>query len=106
MTLVHSPDTIELLAKVADELLRQDELWGTQDHPDGTGLSSDRTRADSARNICSFMFDVGEGTWRDILWEEVAEALAETEPEALEEELLQVAAVAVQWVLSLRRRNK
>lgn len=42
--------------------------------------------------------------WRHILDEEVAEALAETDPERLRAELVQVAAVAVQWIEALDRR--
>lgn len=40
-------------------------------------------------------------TWRDILLEEVFEALAESEPAALRHELVQVLAVAAKMVLKL-----
>ena len=46
----------------------------------------------------------GRGTWRHILAEEVAEAYAET-GDALSTELVQVAAVAVQWRAAQSRRN-
>jgi hypothetical protein len=49
----------------------------------------------------------GEGvcTWRDILLEEVAEAFAEDDPGRLRAELIQVAAVATQWVEAIDRRG-
>lgn len=48
-------------------------------------------------------FSEGDGTvtWRDILSEEVFEAYAESDPEKLRAELIQVAAVAVKMVDAL-----
>ncbi|HYF53037.1 MAG TPA: hypothetical protein VEA41_02135 [Salinarimonas sp.] len=43
-------------------------------------------------------------TYSQILAEEVAEALAESDPMLLRAELVQVAAVAVQWVEAIDRR--
>lgn len=89
------------------EEVRQNEQWGQQDHPDGTGPTdnhiNNRLRAQSRTY---FAFRKGEGTWRHILEEEVAEAIAESDPEKLKAELIQVAAVCQQWVRAINRREK
>ncbi|MFI6819013.1 hypothetical protein ACIBG7_41925 [Nonomuraea sp. NPDC050328] len=93
-----------VLADVAAERVRQDERFGIQEHPDGTG--PDRTQAaDAARAATDAAKAAGQVTWRHILHEEVLEAFAEQEAEALRAELVQVAAVAVKWIQSLDRRS-
>lgn len=47
----------------------------------------------------------GEEAWSDVLTEEVAEAYNAPEREALREELIQIAAVAIAWVEHLDRRS-
>ena len=91
-----------MLEAVRQEQERQDAKWGQQDHPNGTGENW-RPQADAAREACACAFASGEGSWLFILLEEVAEAFAEEDETRLEEELLQVAAVAVQWVEAIRR---
>jgi len=87
------------------EINRQDELWGDQSHhPDGTAMRWDAMRAAAARQFAERMVREGKLTWRYILEEEVAEALAAT-GEKLREELIQVAAVALQWAAAIERRN-
>jgi hypothetical protein len=85
---------------------RQAQLakWGDQQHPDGTGLVGDDKRADNARAVCQYAAKHGAVTWRDILWEEIAEALAETDPAKLRAELIQCGAVIAAWVSDLDRR--
>lgn len=78
--------------------------WGQQDHPDGTS-ESNLAIADAAREACESRFDSGQGTWFDILLEEVMEASAEVDEDKLMVELIQVAAVAESWVDSIRRRQ-
>ncbi len=109
---------VEALAKVYAEIGRQDAKWGQQNHPDGTGSDSrpfaytdvnlDLRTGEEVAHIftaaCQRAFAEGRGTWRHILDEEVAEAYAET-GDALSEELVQVAAVAVQWRAAQQRRN-
>jgi hypothetical protein len=95
----------ELAEEVVAERNRQDEKWGVQDHPDGTGGKVDKLRADNARVDCDDAFKAGRGTYRDILAEEVAEAFAESDPVALRAELVQVAAVALAWVEAIDRRT-
>ena len=97
---------VEVLADVYDEINRQDAKWGDQSkHPDGTQRPSDALVANWTRQETQDAFAVGRGTWRNILDEEVAEAYAETGPE-LSTELVQVAAVAVQWRAAQARRNQ
>ncbi len=110
-----STATEAVLAHVLDELRRQDVKWGEQNHSDGTGpdirwqpgIQSTATAAvlaDEFRRRCQAN-SPGEDTWRDILLEEVAEALAENDPAKLRAELVQVAAVAVQWIEAIDRRR-
>jgi hypothetical protein len=83
----------------------QTDKWGVQRHPDGTGPCY-AFHAQDARERCNAAANAGEVTWRHILIEEVYEALAETDPERLREELVQVAAVCVSWIEDLDSREK
>ena len=114
-----------VLSDVDDERGRQDEKWGEQNHPDGTGpgvlpldpISAHHGRhtyledapavdlADAARRACKAAGHAGHDTWRAILLEEVFEALAEDDPARLRTELVQVAAVATQWAEAIDRRT-
>ncbi|MEV7011424.1 hypothetical protein [Streptosporangium sp. NPDC051022] len=93
-----------VLADVAGERVAQDTMWGIQDIGDGTGPER-AADADRAKEEVGTAFREGRLTWRHILLEEVLEAFAEDEPEALRTELIQVAAVAVKWVQALDRRG-
>ncbi|MEU8723550.1 hypothetical protein [Streptomyces antimycoticus] len=96
--------TRAVFAEVHAERRRQDEKWGEQNHPDGTGSTHQRDVANSARAWCKDAFGSGYGTWSDVLAEEVAEANAERDPARLRAELVQVAAVAAAWVEAIDRR--
>lgn len=95
-----------VLGEVASEHERQNVKWGEQNHPDGTGSSMYKGLADTHKVLCSAAASKGLCTWRHILQEEVAEAFAESDPVRLREELVQVAAVAVQWIEAIDRRAK
>jgi len=103
-----------VLLDVRAERSRQDAIWGAEDHPDGTGPLAGWTVddvpayavADMAKNITVRAALQGRVTWRDILLEEVAEALAEDDPDPLRAELVQVAAVAAAWVEAIDRRTQ
>lgn len=97
------PDA-RVLAEVQAERERQDAKWGEQNHPDGTGLTGDRERADSARHVCQALADRGEVTWALIAHEEDMEALAESDPVKLRAELIQAAAVKIAWIAAIDRR--
>lgn len=104
---------------VAAERARQDARWGEQNHLDGTGPGTRPLRAvvdadvqPTARwlaarstSLTDTRFRAGDGTWRDILLEEVFEAFAEDDPESLRAELVQVAAVAQAWAEAIDRRG-
>jgi hypothetical protein len=103
--------TDRVLLEVLGERGKQDRKWGEQNHPDGTGprvpfagqLCYMEEAARSARLKCKAN-GPGEDNWRDILLEEVFEAMAEADPAKLRAELLQVAAVAVNWIECIDRR--
>ncbi|MEU9024334.1 nucleoside triphosphate pyrophosphohydrolase [Actinomadura sp. NPDC048394] len=99
------PGSLEkVLADIADERAAQDRMWGVQEFPDGTGPEF-AGGADKAKDDCADAWARGELTWRHVLAEEFHEALAETDPVPLRNELVQTAAVAVKWIQSLDRRN-
>lgn len=115
-----------VIEEILAERARQTEKWGVQVHPDGTGRErrhlGDFPHAGSAWGIASItnatalqlsviateVTDTaalnGNVTWTDILLEEVFEALAEDDPARLRAELIQVAAVAAQWVEAIDSR--
>ena len=83
---------------VRAERARQDAKWGDQSHrPDGTGALKWAALADDQKQATDEAAEDGSLTWRHILLEEVYEAFAESDPEKLTEELIQVAAVALAW---------
>lgn len=92
-----------ILAAITEERTRQIEKWGVQNHPDGTGYDYEYL-SDVHRRLCDGRHKRGDGTWADILLEEVYEALAESGPAKLREELVQVAAVAATWIDCIDRR--
>ncbi|MFF5261598.1 hypothetical protein ACFY4C_21850 [Actinomadura viridis] len=92
-----------VLADIAAERAAQDDQWGVQEFPDGSGPAY-ADRAGAAKAECAAAASRGELTWRHILAEEFYEALTESDPERLRVELVQTAAVAVKWVQSLDRR--
>lgn len=93
------------LLDIENERLRQDGKWGPQNHPDGTGDVTFVAESKFRRERCDAAFAVGKGTWKDILLEEVWEAMAESDLATLRTELVHVAAVAVGWIESLDRRT-
>lgn len=96
-----------VLDEIHKERVRQDAKWGEQNHPDGTcaeGPEKAKAHADAARSICNHFAKIGKLTWAHILTEELMEAYAETDPEKLITELIQVSAVAASWVECIRRR--
>lgn len=97
-------ETVRVLAEVHAERGRQDTRWGEQNHPDGTGGHEFETLAEMFRQACESEHQAGNGTWRSILMEETYEALSETAPGRLRAELVQVAAVAVNWIEAIDRR--
>jgi hypothetical protein len=117
--------TDSVLAQVAAERAAQTAKHGDQSHvPSGTGpqttpvaeiVRGDANEivnrhfafglANQARAATNAHAAAGAVTFADILLEEVFEALAESDPARLRAELVQVAAVAVQWVEAIDRRG-
>lgn len=99
-------DTDDVLEDVSAERGRQFAKHGDQAHlPNGTGSWYDGVLARQARAATDAAAAAGTVTFRHILLEEVHEALAEGDDEALRAELIQVAAVAVQWAEAIDRRT-
>lgn len=107
--------TLNVLSEVAAERVRQDAKWGVQDHPSiapEVELAGPYTRADHygmlgeffARSRCEYRFRMGNGSYADILVEEVSEAICAPDDESRRAELVQVAAVAVAMIESIDRR--
>jgi hypothetical protein len=93
-----------ILGEVMNELDRAVKKHGPQltvpmfDLPVGKIVASGH----DAKRSCQIAFETGRGSWADILLEEVAEAMDETnDPEALRQELIQAAAMAVAMVRAL-----
>lgn len=107
---------VELHTRVLDELIRQREIWGEQNHPwhptevDDTNLVTWTGRgvltADNAKALVGIFAEEGTLTYADILMEEVIEALEETDPGKIVEELIQVAAVAIAAADSIQRNGR
>lgn len=104
----------KVLGEVSEERVRQQIKWGEQNHPNGTGpyalpaLSAGRHRyavglARWAKATTDAASERGAVTYADILTEEWAEAMAESDPARLRAELIQVAAVAAAWVEKIDR---
>lgn len=104
LTVARVKARLGVLLEIDDERGRQDAKWGEQNHPDGTGpgYAPDAKRA---RERCERAARLGLVSYRDILEEEVYEAFAESDPDLLRVELVQVAAVAVAWIEKLGRER-
>lgn len=115
-----SSRTRQVLAEVHAERIRQDELWGEQNHdfytPTGRLHQPKHYagRADSWKLInASRVKDFNamgypkdrNCAWDGILLEEVYEALGASTEDELRAELVQVAAVAVAMIECIDRRN-
>lgn len=97
--------------EVVDELERQLAKWGEQDHPlhggkkpeAGVALWFARASAWKVNNHKRVEDDTMG--WDSILLEEVYEALAETDPEKVREELVQTIAVCLNIIDSMERNG-
>lgn len=98
--------TFLVLTDVADERAKQHAKWGEQNWPDGTGGAAEATFATAAKEICDLSVRLGKCTFSNILREEFHEVMAESDPAKLRTELIQLAAVAVQWAEAIDRRIK
>ncbi len=97
----HGPTLAEILDEVSEECAQQ----GEQDYPDGTGHSFWAESSDGVKVTTDQARRLGVCTFRHILYEEVMEAFAESDEDLLRAELVQVAAVAAQWISAIDRRK-
>lgn len=95
-----------ILQEVFDERKRQHAKFGEQNHPLWVPSLEDVKLADISKASCDNAFANGEETWRHVLQEEYCEALAESDPDLVRAELIQLAAVAVQIVEMSDRRPR
>lgn len=101
----------QLKYSVTDEILaethRQDVKWGEgRQMPNGTGNAEyGPDLAEYFKEETDAAFREGRGTWRHILEEEIYEAFAENNSRRLKTELVQAAAVIVQWLVALRKQK-
>ena len=98
-----------ILLDIAEERGRQDQKWGAINDkmlaiPDGTG-DQFKDGADHAKSMCKDAQNNGRLTWLHVLREEAYESFAESDPEKLRAELVQVAAVAAKWIEIIDRRS-
>lgn len=107
-----TPKMIGIVVEIAEERTRQVDKFGVQKHPDGTGhapisaaafLAEARARCEKATGRGP-SDEYGVLTWEEILTEEYAEALCETDPDKLRAELVQVAAVCAAWIEDIDSR--
>lgn len=94
-----------VLAEVRAERARQLAKWGVQHRPDGTGGEGSQMDARLMRLRCEDAEQAGGANWRQVLLEEVYEALAESDPAELRAELVQIAAVCAAWVEDIDSRG-
>jgi hypothetical protein len=113
--------TMWVVADVVLERRRQRQRWGQQDLLDGTGNYVHDPKADAvvreaqlrfrekergaAQLACDALHREARLTYLDILREVFLEIAAEENPARLKRELVQLAAVAVQWVEKLNREG-
>ena len=104
---------VPLWTQVLDERARQDKKWGEQNHPNGTGprilitgeiLAPAEGWATLAREYTEEKRKDDRLTWLHILREEVYEAFAAPDTDALRAELIQVLATALAWIECIDRR--
>ena len=94
---------VTILAEIGVERERQDSKWGIQNHVNGTGSRFFTWLMNWAKRRC----DRGNpDTWEKILTEEICESYAESDPVRLREELVQSAAVIVNWIGSIDRKAR
>lgn len=102
--------TDRVLSEVLAERIRQDTLWGEQNHPvhdatDPEGIALLGRSYAGLERACKDRFQDAPPSWAVILLEEVFEVMAARTSKDTRAELLQVAAVAVAAVESMDRNR-
>lgn len=99
----------EIYKQIEEERNRQDEKWGQQNH-DITLLPAKyaEAMANDLRSHCEEAFAAGEGSWLDILNEELYESMEQAAKKDVDKcrvELIQTAAVLVAMIECLERNG-
>lgn len=93
-----------LLPTVQQEINKQDEKWGEQNHPCRNVLLTYKLNSpDYYKEVCDERAQVGTVTWADIALEELSEAIYEEDIYKRKEEVIQLGAVCVQWAAKIER---
>ncbi|GGI57563.1 hypothetical protein [Winogradskyella haliclonae] len=110
---------MNIYKEIEKERLRQDEMWGEQNHPCLNQALMNRQQSCSSDDMCAnyeipsetrarFLsrssFKKGEGTFAHIALEEFAEVISELDINKRRIELIQLTAVCVAWLESIDRQ--
>lgn len=97
------------ISEIVAERIRQDEQRGAfRDLPDGTGtkhIYRAQMDADTANAQANNAAATGILTWRDLLLRDTFAAIAEEDPEQLDEALTELGALVIEWKQDLDRRR-
>lgn len=108
---------MSVLDEVRDEMQKQINKWGVQDHKSHThhdiiyhlgGEQASRVACAHSKTVTDVKASVGSVSYLDIFLEEVMEAREEAihgDLENLQIELIQCAAVALSWIECIRRNK-
>jgi len=97
---------MSLWHEIEIEIRRAEKLHGLDPIPLGMGGDEFLAAyAEQMKRLCDEYRKLGNCTWRIVLEEEVAEAIAEHEPEKIREELIQVMAVCARIIRQMERDN-
>lgn len=99
----------EIYEAIEDERQRQIRLWGEQDIPMVShrwDFEIAKVRREERQSACDFAVKRRSLTWYHILMEEVTEVFAEADSDKQMEELVHVAAVAVQAIEYLAKQRR
>lgn len=116
-TVIDNPVYAEIIA----ERNRQDAKWGEQNHPSLDPILTGRNGGASPQRLCEeyeipsearAKFKCNEAaekrvlSWAHIAVEELSEAVSAIDDKTRRGELIQLAAVIVEWIQSIDRQNK
>ncbi|MEU5976319.1 NUDIX hydrolase [Streptomyces sp. NPDC047315] len=103
--LPRTPGLAALAVDIDQERQRQIAKWGGRHHRDGAGNVQDQKAAGPARCWCHSALGSGV-TWPELLTQVVAQANAESDPDQLRTELVQVSAVCAAWIADIDSRTE
>lgn len=108
--MTYDQGTNRVLVDIAVERTRQTERWGEQTHPilapDGNAAAFGPLADDwKARNAAMATGLENGPPWAGILFEEVFETFAETDPRKIRDEAVQAAAVLVAMIEQIDREH-